>query len=52
VIIDTNALSAFAGTPIPMNDTWIAALAREHSLPDLSADARFDLVRDVSRLGW
>ena len=41
-----------AGTPIPVNDTWIAALAREHSLPVLSTDAHFDAVRDVSRVGW
>lgn len=41
-----------AGTPIPVNDTWIAALAREHGLPVLSNDAHFDLVRDVRRTRW
>ena len=41
-----------AGTPIPVNDTWIAALAREHALPVLSNDTHFDAVRDVRRLGW
>lgn len=41
-----------AGTPIPVNDTWIAALAREHALPVLSNDAHFDSVRGVRRMGW
>ncbi len=41
-----------AGTPIPANDTWIAALAREHALPILSRNAHFDAVRDVHRLEW
>jgi predicted nucleic acid-binding protein len=41
-----------AGTPIPVNDTWIAALAREHALPVLSNDIHFDAVRDVRRMGW
>jgi len=41
-----------AGTPIPVNDTWIAALAREHALPILSNDVHFDVVRDVQRRAW
>lgn len=41
-----------AGTPIPVNDTWIAALAREHGLPLLSNDTHFDAVRDVRRVAW
>jgi predicted nucleic acid-binding protein len=41
-----------AGRPIPVNDTWIAALARQHALPVLSNDTHFDAVRDVRRLGW
>jgi tRNA(fMet)-specific endonuclease VapC len=41
-----------AGTPIPVNDTWIVALARQHALPVLSNDAHFDAVRDVRRIGW
>jgi len=41
-----------AGTPIPVNDTWIAALAREHTLAILSNDAHFDVVRDVQRKAW
>ena len=30
-----------AGTPIPTNDLWIAALAIQHDLPLKSADAHF-----------
>ena len=41
-----------AGTPIPSNDAWIAALCRQHSLPILSRDRHFDLVPDVRRLAW
>jgi tRNA(fMet)-specific endonuclease VapC len=41
-----------AGTPIPANDLWIAALAREHGLPIVSRDAHFDRVRGIQRLGW
>ena len=36
-----------AGTPIPTNDTWIAALAIQHTLPILSNDAHFDLIPQV-----
>jgi tRNA(fMet)-specific endonuclease VapC len=32
------------GTPIPTNDLWIAALARQHRLPLLSFDAHFAAV--------
>ena len=32
------------GTPIPTNDLWIAALARQHRLPLLSFDAHFGSV--------
>jgi predicted nucleic acid-binding protein len=41
-----------AGTPIPSNDMWIAALARQHALPVLSRDRHFDLVKEVQRVGW
>ena len=41
-----------AGTPIPANDIWIAALVRQHQMPLLSLDRHFDKVRDVTRLGW
>jgi len=33
-----------AGTPIPSNDVWIAALCRQHSLALLSRDRHFERV--------
>jgi tRNA(fMet)-specific endonuclease VapC len=41
-----------AGTPIPSNDVWIAALCRQHSLPLLSRDLHFDAVPALTRLTW
>ena len=41
-----------AGTPIPSNDAWIAALCHQHSLPLLSRDRHFDLIKGFERLGW
>lgn len=41
-----------AGTPIPSNDLWIAALCREHALPVLSRDRHFDRVQRLRRLQW
>ena len=41
-----------AGRPIPANDAWIAALARQHVQPILSRDAHFDAVPGVTRIGW
>ena len=41
-----------AGTPIPSNDTWIAALCRQHALPVLSRDAHFDAVEGVRRIAF
>lgn len=41
-----------AGRPIPSNDIWIAALARQNNLPILSRDAHFDDVADVRRVAW
>ena len=40
------------GTPIPINDIWIAALCREHSLPLVSRDRHFDLVAGNKRIEW
>jgi tRNA(fMet)-specific endonuclease VapC len=42
----------FSGSPIPANDVWIAALARQHRLPIVSRDIHFDTVRNISRVGW
>jgi tRNA(fMet)-specific endonuclease VapC len=41
-----------AGTPIPSNDVWIAALCRQHSLPLLSRNRHFDSVRGIRRVDW
>jgi len=41
-----------AGTPIPSNDVWIAALCRQHSLPVLSRNRHFDLVPGLRRIDW
>ena len=41
-----------AGTPIPSNDAWIAALCRQHALPLLSRDRHFDLIQGLRRLYW
>lgn len=38
------------GRPIPANDLWIAALARQYELPVISRDAHFDAVRDLERV--
>lgn len=40
------------GRPIPENDLWIAALARQHGLAVLSRDAHFDAVAGLTRLSW
>ncbi len=41
-----------AGTPIPANDCWIAALAQQHRLPIVSKDRHFDSVKGIQRIGW
>ena len=38
------------GTPIPPNDVWIAALARQHGLAVLSNDGHFDIVDGIRRI--
>ena len=40
------------GRPIPENDVWIAALARQHEQPIVSLDEHFDDVPGVQRLAW
>jgi tRNA(fMet)-specific endonuclease VapC len=41
-----------AGTPIPSNDVWIAALCRQHAVPILSRDRHFDLASGIRRVAW
>lgn len=40
------------GRPIPSNDTWIAALARQHGEVVVSRDAHFEEVAGLRRLVW
>ena len=40
------------GQPLPENDVWIAALARQHSLSVVTRDAHFDKVRGLGRVTW
>jgi tRNA(fMet)-specific endonuclease VapC len=40
------------GRPIPENDIWIAALARQHHQPVVSRDGHFDDVPDLRRVAW
>ena len=41
-----------AGQPIPSNDIWIAALAREHGLPLVTRDSHFERVRGLRVFAW
>jgi len=41
-----------AGTPIPSNDAWIAALSRQHAMPVMSRDLHFDFVGGITRRAW
>lgn len=41
-----------AGSPIPENDIWIAAVARQYSLPLVSRDGHFGYVKDITVLRW
>ena len=46
------AALAKAGTPIPENDIWIAALAKEHQLQLAARDSHFDQIAGLSVLKW
>jgi tRNA(fMet)-specific endonuclease VapC len=41
-----------AGTPIPINDAWIAAIARHRRVPVISRDGHFDAVSGLDRIAW
>jgi tRNA(fMet)-specific endonuclease VapC len=43
---------AKAGTPIPENDIWIAALAQEFQLPLAARDKHFERVAGLMLLKW
>lgn len=40
------------GRPLPDNDIWIAALARQHDLRIVSRDTHFDDVDRLHRISW
>lgn len=50
VYAETYARLRLAGTPIPTNDLWIAALAIQHSLPLCSRDAHFEKLPMIARI--
>jgi predicted nucleic acid-binding protein len=41
-----------AGQPIPSNDIWIAAIARERGYALVSRDSHFRLVRGIDVISW
>ncbi len=41
-----------AGTPIPANDCWIAALVLQHELPLVTKDQHFKKVKGLRTLTW
>jgi predicted nucleic acid-binding protein len=41
-----------SGRPIPSNDLWVAALARQNSLRVISRDKHFDFVARLKRVTW
>ena len=41
-----------AGHPIPENDIWIAAIARQHNLPVVSRDEHLQWVKGITVVGW
>ncbi|MBL8830068.1 MAG: type II toxin-antitoxin system VapC family toxin [Planctomycetaceae bacterium] len=41
-----------SGRPIPENDIWIAALARQYDLPLVTRDAHFQVIHDIQLLSW
>ncbi len=43
---------AHVGKPIPDNDLWIAASARQHNLPLATRDEHFKRISELSVLAW
>ncbi len=41
-----------AGTPIPANDLWIAALARHRHMRLVTRDGHFRRIRGIHTLSW
>lgn len=40
------------GRPIPTNDMWIAAIARQHDLPIMARDKHFQYIDHIQTVGW
>ena len=40
------------GRPIPENDLWIAAVARQHALTLVTRDKHFSDIDDLPTVGW
>ena len=49
---ETKAQLRLRGRPIPENDLWIAALARQHQLTLATRDLHFDAVAAVELVRW
>ena len=49
---ETKAQLRLRGRPIPENDLWIAALARQHQLILATRDLHFDAVAAVDLVRW
>lgn len=43
---------ATKGSPIPQNDIWIAALAKQHELPLVSNDSHFENIANLDLITW
>lgn len=43
---------AESGRPIPENDIWIAAIARQHELLLVTRDTHFNEIDDLQRVSW
>jgi tRNA(fMet)-specific endonuclease VapC len=41
-----------AGTPVPSNDLWLAALARHHRMPLVTRDGHFRAIRGLHIIAW
>lgn len=49
---EVKAILRSQGTPLPENDVWIAALARQHDLPVVSRDRHFEAVPELTVERW
>ena len=48
----TKVQLADAGTPIPQNDIWIAATAKQYGLSVAARDRHFSQIADLTVLSW